>query len=72
MSVKSVTKNVKEHVVVSIDVNALLKYIGFEGYRLLITNENEVDSLFDGSFEVTLTREYIENTNATNVKTDNT
>lgn len=63
--VKSVTKDIKERVIVNIDIKAFLKYIGFEGYRLLMTNGGDIDSLFDNCIEVTLTREYIENTDET-------
>lgn len=62
VSVHSVSKDVKERVVVRVNVKAFLKYIGFEGYRLLITNVGDIDSLFDNCIEVTLTREYVENT----------
>lgn len=60
--IHSISKDVKERVVVRVNVKAFLKYIGFEGYRLLITNISEIDSLFDDCIEVTLTKEYIVNT----------
>lgn len=66
--VKSVTKDVKERVVVNISIKALLKYIGFENYRLLMSNSSDIDSLFDDCLELTLTREYIENTDHTKCK----
>jgi len=66
--VKSVTKDVKERVVVNIRIKALLKYIGFENYRLLMSNCSDIDSLFDDCLELTLTQEYIENTDHTKCK----
>lgn len=66
--VKFVTKDVKERVVVNISIKALLTYIGFENYRLHMSHGGDVDSLFDDCLELTLTREYIENTDHTNVR----
>jgi hypothetical protein len=63
--VKAVVKDIKERVVIKVNIKAFLKYCGFEGYRLQLINESGVDSLFDDAFEIMLTREYIENTDYT-------
>lgn len=62
VGIASVTKDIKERVVVKVYIKPFLKYCGFEGYRLLFANENSIDSMFEEYFEITLVREYIENT----------